>query len=407
MTQEEIKETVANSLEFSNKLLREVELLEIKHPYHLNIIDELHINENAHSRILCKLLQYRADNGCYEFLQSLLSFINEKYQRDDSKDFFSKVHINNPTITQEVERIDLWVKEKGKYAIIFENKVCGATDQDTQLCRYIEKTKRLDFSDNQIYIIYLPPTKECDPSDYTWGEGHNGTTLKKDYENRFFKTPYKEDILPWLEDYVLPNIRNKDVMLLSAVTQYIDYLKGYLFSRNTNNMNNEEKQVVDTILGITNYNNEDRSKALEKKISELQNASNYLSAYLTEVNDEIFKEKKRAWKDQISKDFPEFQYCEYGYGGVYLVLDGTRYALYFSADNRWYCQLQFDESVPDNSRVINNDTINKYGIREILWLPQNYQGDKIWKYFSAEGENDAYQCMKEVVEIIKANSTKQ
>ena len=142
MTQEEIKETVINSLGFSNKLLREVELLEIKHPYHLNIIDELHINENAHSRILCKLLQYRADNGCYEFLQSLLSFINEKYQRDDSKDFFSKVHINNPTITQEVERIDLWVKEKGEYAIIFENKVCGATDQDTQLCRYIEKTKR-------------------------------------------------------------------------------------------------------------------------------------------------------------------------------------------------------------------------------------------------------------------------
>ena len=123
------------------------------------------------------------------------------------------------------------------------------------------------------------------------------------------------------------------------------------------------------------------SKVLEKKISELQNASNYLSAYLTEINDEIFKEKKRVWKDQISKDFPKFQYCEYGYGGVYLVLDGTRYALYFSADNRWYCQLQFDESVPDNSRIINNDTINKYGIREILWLPQNYQGDKIWKYF--------------------------
>lgn len=399
------KDEIENRLDFANKLLREVELLEIKHPYHLNIIDELHINENAHSRILCKLLQYRADNGCYEFLQSILSFIKEKYQRDDGKDFFSKVCIDNPAITQEVERIDLWVKEKGKYAIIFENKVCGATDQDTQLFRYIEKTRR-EVPDDQIYIIYLPPTKECDPSDYTWGEGDNGTTLKKDYEKRFFKIPYKEDILPWLEDYVLPNIRNKDVMLLSAVTQYIDYLKGYFYSRNSNNMNNEEKQVVDTLLGITNYDKVNKSKALEKKISDLQNASNYLSAYLTEVNDEIFKEKKKAWEEQIKVDFPGFQYCEFGYGGVYLDLDGTKYALYFSVDNKWYCQLQFDESVPEPSRVINNDTVNKYGIREILWLPQNYQGDRIWKYFNADGELDAYNCMKEVVEKIKANSTK-
>lgn len=406
MTQEEIEETVAHSLGFSNKLLREVELLEIKHPYHLNIIDELHINENAHSRILCKLLQYRGDNGCYELLQSLLSFIKEKFQRDDSKDLFSKICISNPAITQEVERIDLWVKEKGKYAIIFENKVCGATDQDTQLYRYIEKTKKLDFSDDQIYIIYLPPTKECDPSDYTWGDGNNGMTLKEDYKNRFFKIPYKEDILPWLENCVLPNIRNKDVMLLSAVTQYIDYLKGYFYSRNSNNMNIEEKQVVDTILGITNYDKEDKSRVLEKKISDLQNASNYLSAYLTEVNDEIFKERKKEWKDRIEVDFPKFPYCEFGYGGVYLDLDGTRYALYFSADDRWYCQLQFDESVPETSRVINNDTINKYGIREILRLPLNYQGDRIWKYFSADGELDAYNCMKEVVERIKANSAK-
>lgn len=29
-------------------------------PYHLNVIDELHINENGHSRILCKLLQLKS-----------------------------------------------------------------------------------------------------------------------------------------------------------------------------------------------------------------------------------------------------------------------------------------------------------------------------------------------------------
>ena len=33
-------------------------------PYHLNVIDELHINENGHSRILTKLLQYRSFLNC-------------------------------------------------------------------------------------------------------------------------------------------------------------------------------------------------------------------------------------------------------------------------------------------------------------------------------------------------------
>ena len=113
---------IAGSLQFSNNLLKEVELLEIKQPYHLNIIDELHINENAHSRILCKLLQFRSDNGCYEMLNSLLSLIKEKYQRDDTKNEFSKICIKEPTITQEVERIDLWIKEEGKYAIILKPK---------------------------------------------------------------------------------------------------------------------------------------------------------------------------------------------------------------------------------------------------------------------------------------------
>lgn len=43
-----------------------------KLPYHLNVIDELHINENAHSRILTKLLQYKSESGRYEFLLYLM-----------------------------------------------------------------------------------------------------------------------------------------------------------------------------------------------------------------------------------------------------------------------------------------------------------------------------------------------
>ena len=47
-------------------------------PYHLNLIDELHINENGHSRILCKLLRYKSQSGEYVVLQSLLAYIAEQ-----------------------------------------------------------------------------------------------------------------------------------------------------------------------------------------------------------------------------------------------------------------------------------------------------------------------------------------
>ena len=66
-----------------SSLLHEIEHLrssidsvQCKYPYRLNVIDELHINENGHSRILSKLLQYRSESGQYIYLESLLSYIN-------------------------------------------------------------------------------------------------------------------------------------------------------------------------------------------------------------------------------------------------------------------------------------------------------------------------------------------
>ena len=46
--------------------------------YHINIIDELRANENAHSRILGMLLQHQ-DGKVYEVLKSFINYIVEKY----------------------------------------------------------------------------------------------------------------------------------------------------------------------------------------------------------------------------------------------------------------------------------------------------------------------------------------
>ena len=94
-------------------------------PYHMNVIDELHINENGHSRILLKLLQFKNEKGEYEFLDSLLRYVKDKNRISQ----FSNIQIKEPTITQEKARIDLWVRDKNTgYSIIFENKVYNAQD---------------------------------------------------------------------------------------------------------------------------------------------------------------------------------------------------------------------------------------------------------------------------------------
>ena len=220
---EEILHQYSELLKIGNILCRTYESEKLKLPYHLNIIDELHINENGHSRILMRLFCYRNEKGEYEFLKSFIDYIQSNTHSDE----FKRIKIDNPTITQEEQRIDLWVRDKS-YAIIFENKVYNASDQDAQLHRYIEKTKGKGYNTNNIFVIYLPQYYH-EPDEQSWGE------YQRDFESRFVIIPFQDGIIKWLKEYVLPNIRYKDQYLFSAVTQYIDYLEGLFGIRTINN----------------------------------------------------------------------------------------------------------------------------------------------------------------------------
>ena len=199
-------------LNFSKEFRKKKEEEENKLPYHVNIIDELHINENGHSRVLTKLLQYKNEKNEYEILQSLLDSVKQKNPN------FGEIKITNPTITQEKERIDLWVRDDD-YAIIFENKVYNAEDQDAQICRYIERTKEKKYKEEQIFVIYLSRDGK-EPDSQSWGE------YKESFKSRYIILSFRYDILPWLKSIVIPNVRQKDVFLSSALLQYVDYLEG-------------------------------------------------------------------------------------------------------------------------------------------------------------------------------------
>lgn len=221
-------------------------------PYHLNLIDELHINENGHSRILYKLLEYRTPDGDYIFLKSLLKYIARNCEA------FEKICVINPKITQELCRIDLWVRDKD-YAIIFENKVYNATDQEAQIARYIECTQGNGYPLDKIFVIYMPQKDDKDPVDDSWGE------YKEAFASRYVKFSFRNGVLPWLKSDVLSSIPDKDKLLKSAIEQYVDYLEGLFKQRESDKiLNTMLENYITEQLGFTGLPEEYYTKLICK-----------------------------------------------------------------------------------------------------------------------------------------------
>ncbi len=218
-------------LDLLRKLAR---IVEKNQPYHLNLLDELHANENAHTRILVKLLQYKA-SGKFIFLKSFLRYL-EEYG-------FSVEKINFPKITYEDNHIDASINDTN-YCVIIENKINGAVDQEKQIERYLEDAKaRYKANAEDIYLIYLTADGGKIISEISLTE-----KAKKilNFENpeksgRFIALNYRDHILPWLKNDVSENCSKEEATLNHAIEQYIDYLKGRFLLREG------EKEMSDKI----------------------------------------------------------------------------------------------------------------------------------------------------------------
>lgn len=271
--------------EFSKKY----DSLARKLPYHINVIDELHVNENANSRILAALLQYK-EGGDFTLLKSFLDF----FMKDQN------IEISQPTITFENFRIDLLVREPGKYAIIFENKIYGAALQKNQIARYIQKMRNEHFKDEQIHVVFLPPTEEylanecswiepgevCEACDCTQCLVKEGS-LKESFKDRYFTITFREGIIEWLKEAVIPNCRQKEVYLYTAAMQYLDYLEGYFDLRTINKTTNMElQQLICEKLQLNGKTNEEQLDILKQKSEEI----NYLLIQIQLMKEAIYQE---------------------------------------------------------------------------------------------------------------------
>ena len=269
------------------------EIINRNRVYNANIITELHANENAHSRILRMFLQYDDGKKKYPILGKFLDI-------PKVKQVFGNKEFKSPVFTNERERIDVLIEEPRSFAIIVENKIKGATDQKRQLERYIESVNRYGVPYDNIYAIYLTDSGDKEVSDDSFTDIAKERLGYKDENDmgRFVPMNYRYDILPWLEKEVLPNCSYKEDLLISALKQYIDYLK-CMFGI----IENEEQKILimeklKKEIGISGNDLESVEKCF-KTIEELECLKNMVV--------ELKKDLVANWVEEyIKKPFGEY-----------------------------------------------------------------------------------------------------
>ena len=227
--------------------------------------------------LLVNLIQYVIENSHSTSWDTILSNISDP------------VFIPEKVCNLSSGRIDLLIEEKGKYAIIFENKINDATDQTNQLGRYIEHLMKSDYREDQIFILYLSAEGK-NPDNDSWILGDYN--YKENFRPRYFNLSYSKYVLPWLDNCVrdiLLKMASQE-LLKEAVNQYVDYLKGKFSLRTSENIILDkvlEDKLVQDALPL-NKQMEILDEKLDK-LKKLRDKNKNVTEQETEYNDEMLR----------------------------------------------------------------------------------------------------------------------
>ena len=274
------------------QMLRE---MKSKLSYHFNIIDELGANENAHTRILIKFLKYKGEDSSYPILKSFLKMISNYCPT-------ASFQIVKPNIQYGTEYIDGLIEED-LYAVIIENKIRWAVDQDKQLERYVEQVRLHGGPTENIYVIYLTSDGSKKVESYSLtNKTKQYLGMTEEDNGRFIPMNYNRDILPWLKEDVLPNLKYKEELLITGIKQYIDYLEGLLGLRKTDkNINRVMKKELYNKLSI---NVNEPISVQYNKLLKAGESLEELMGRINQIKDEIAKESNVCLDfDKITQDY--------------------------------------------------------------------------------------------------------
>lgn len=287
---------IDNAIELAREIVGRIEKERQNLPYRMNVIDELHANENAHTRILLQLLRYKA-NGKYPILSSFLEMANDLM--DVSEVELIDAEMANPDIVFGQNYIDGSIFGNGQ-CVIIENKIHDAADQDAQIERYIDSVLDSGIRRERIFVIYLTRNGMKEIQGYSLTDkAKKVLEYSEESSGRFIRMNYREHIIRWLSEEVLPNCCIKEELLISAVRQYIDHLEGLTRTRlSDKHMNDEIKNYIIRKLGLDSSSKSAQWNSLHQECDKVQTALNSIYEVKKELTDSAYRQI-----ESISKSF--------------------------------------------------------------------------------------------------------
>lgn len=133
----------------------------------------------------------------------------------------------------------------------------------------------------QIYVIYLTSDGKKEVSNYSFSEESQNAL-----GDRFIKMNYRDHILPWLTNIILPDCPIKEDNLIAAIKQYINHLKGIFGLRdNQQDTISAITKDMENILGISNETKLGKYSYYENLSRQIEN----VGAIVTEQKHRILK----------------------------------------------------------------------------------------------------------------------
>lgn len=261
------------------------------------LFDLANANENAHTKVLLYLL--KSNTFLNSFLQHLGLPECSSY--------------NIVTITDQKNAIngliDLYINYD-KIHVIIENKIYGACDTNEQLARYIATVDGIDnnkfntwynawndpdkkLQNQNIHVVYLTADGSKEPDTKSLPEN-----LKNALGNNYHAMSYQDDILPWLEEDVLPNITySNHGIMIAGMQQYIASLKNMFVS-------NEISQVVkDYVKDLDLLDDKGKFKQIIDDCKDVARLSEKTAKETANLRKEMRAAAELIFKDDVEGDW--------------------------------------------------------------------------------------------------------
>lgn len=296
------KNSIGVLLEIFGRIQKAKDNVKGRAKYHFNALLNAEPDEPKVSKILAGFFLQKT-NGEYRVLKSFV----KKFWGDDLAAMIKSPTISTEEFVKDDKRIDILVYEKGKYAIVMENKIWDALDQPNQLANYIEAMMggSYNFNEDQIYVAYLPSTNEHQPSPNSW-ERRDGDSYQERFKDRYKLLGFKEKILPWLESSKEVQEIKDNSHFEHSCFLFIDFLRRKLDIDNIDNMAQKEieKQLREY------FSNSESAIADAERLVQLINKLPKIDIHevvkhLAKIRKEKTKLAMQEWLSYLQRDYPE------------------------------------------------------------------------------------------------------